>query len=101
MIVLISVTFYTKPDKTTKEPESPKCCRKLFDGGFLVCEEAADLLAYFFKSKYWSEKEQHFLLTFCIIKLELKLISSIMYLVTCLYHKMMFTFSSKPQQIFI
>lgn len=36
MIVLISVTFYTKPDKTTKEPESPKCCRKLFYGGFLV-----------------------------------------------------------------
>ena len=36
MIVLISVTFYTKPDKTTKEPESPKCCRKLFDGDFLV-----------------------------------------------------------------
>ena len=36
MIVLISVTFYTKPDKTTKEPESPKCCGKLFDGDFLV-----------------------------------------------------------------
>ena len=28
--------FYTKPDKTTKEPESPKCCMKLFDGDFLV-----------------------------------------------------------------
>ena len=45
----------------------------------------ADLLAYSFKSKYWSEKEQHFLLTFCIIKLQLKLISSIMYLNCYMY----------------
>lgn len=65
------------------------------------CEEIADLLAYFFKCKCWSEKEQHFLLTFCIIKLQLKLISSIMYLVTWIYRKIMFKVSSKPQQIFM
>lgn len=43
MIYLISVTFYTKPDKTTKEPGSPKRFIKLFDVDIVVCEKELTL----------------------------------------------------------
>ena len=58
-------------------------------------------MAYLFKTKCLGENEQHLLFTFCIIILQIKFVSSIMYLVTCIYHKIMFKFSPKPQQIFI